>query len=124
MVTASEIKEFCPSAKPALVKAIVDNWSAAKQAGIGTPERIEPEAPLDEEQAPPLSEAESQAALEATRTDCWEGELVTATCWGAGAAPPETAAKLSAAGERRSVRGSATVSEKLRCEVAELASAT
>ena len=33
---------------------------------LGTPERIEPEAPLDEEQAPPLSEAETQELGKAT----------------------------------------------------------
>ena len=34
MITAAQIKKVCPSAKPALVNAIIDNWQAAVDAGI------------------------------------------------------------------------------------------
>ncbi len=36
MITASQIKQICPNAKPALVAAIVENWAAAEKAGITT----------------------------------------------------------------------------------------
>lgn len=41
MVTKAEIKKFLPSARADLVSAIADNWSAAEDAGINTPERIQ-----------------------------------------------------------------------------------
>lgn len=41
MVTAAQIKKFCPSAKPALVNAIVANWPVAVAAGISTDLRIQ-----------------------------------------------------------------------------------
>lgn len=41
MVTAAQIKKFCPSAKAPLVKAIVDNWSFAVAEGITTDLRIQ-----------------------------------------------------------------------------------
>ena len=37
MITQAQIKRFAPRAKPAIVKAIIDNWSAAEAAGINTP---------------------------------------------------------------------------------------
>ena len=41
MVTAAQIKKFAPTAKPALVTAIVDNWSDAVAAGIVTDLRLQ-----------------------------------------------------------------------------------
>lgn len=41
MVTAAQIKKFTPTAKPALVTAIVDNWSDAVAAGIVTDLRMQ-----------------------------------------------------------------------------------
>lgn len=40
MVTRAEIKKLCPTAKDALVSAIVDNWHEAEAAGIVAPKRI------------------------------------------------------------------------------------
>lgn len=41
MVTAAQLKKFCPSAKAELVNAIVNNWSAAESVEITTPLRIQ-----------------------------------------------------------------------------------
>jgi putative chitinase len=40
MVTAERIRRFAPRARPDLVAAIVENWSAAEAAGINTPLRV------------------------------------------------------------------------------------
>ena len=40
MVTKAELKKFLPSAKTALVTAVVDNWDAAVAAGVTNPKRI------------------------------------------------------------------------------------
>jgi len=40
-VTADKIKQLFPTARPELVKAIVDNWPAAEAAGINTPRRVQ-----------------------------------------------------------------------------------
>lgn len=41
MVTLTQLKRFAPDAKQDILRAIVDNWDAARAAGIDTPLRIQ-----------------------------------------------------------------------------------
>jgi len=41
MITAAQIKQFAPRAKPAIIEAIVSNWAAAEKIGLTTPLRIQ-----------------------------------------------------------------------------------